>query len=251
MRGRTPGARALAAALAAGALASGCTDIGQPTPSQARVAWVAYPETVRTGETFSFEFAGPVSDNSCGRLDTAVVSVTDSSVEVEGRRSLFLEAMCSQDRRSFYQVRALRIPAAGSYRIRTRDGVALGTMVAVDSGEFSAMVTRGLGTLRLGGGCAFLGPGWAANQRPFALRGLSGGLRRLAGTDTLVHVEGTLAGYSLCGGFGTRPSIRVDTAWATGRTGDDWYASPSGSRNGPDGPTTSGSEEHREQGEEP
>ena len=225
-RGRGVAVLALATAAAAG----GCLDPGEPTPSPATVAWVAYPETVRTGETFSFEFAGPVSHNSCGRLDTAAVTITDSTLEVEARRSVFLDAMCSDDRRSFYQVRALRIGRSGRYSIRS-GGRDLGALVATDSARFSAMTARGYGTLRSGGGCLFLGPGWAANQRPLALRGLPEEMRRLADTDTLVHVEGRLVGFSMCGGFGSRPTIRVEAARATGRTGADWY---------PEGPAGTG-----------
>lgn len=251
MRAPTPIGRSVGVALAATVLAGGCMDPGPPTPSPARVAWAAYPDTVRTGETFSFEFAGPLSDDSCSRLDTAGVAVTDSTLEVSARRSVFREAMCSEDRRSFYQVRALRIRRAGRYGVRTRDGGSLGTLVAVDSGRFSPMTTRGLGTLRAGGGCIFLGPGWAANQRPFSLRDLPEGLRRLAGTDTLVRVDGTLVGYSLCGGFGSRPSIRVDTAWATDRTGADWYSGPAGTLPAGTDTTTSRTADDRHRGEKP
>lgn len=210
-------------ALAAAAAATGCLDIGEPTPSPARVAWVAYPETVVTGETFSFEAAGPISDDSCGRLDTAAVALTDSTVEVSARREVFLEALCSDERRSWYRVRSMEVERPGRYPVRAGGGWDAGTLVAVDSGRFSVLTARGLGTLRAGGGCVFFGPGWANNQRPFALRGLSPGLERLAGTDTLVHVVGRLIGYSLCGGFGSRPAIRVDSARATGRTGAGWY----------------------------
>lgn len=246
MRGG-PGAGAAALAMAV-VVAAGCLDPGDPTPAPARVAWAAWPETVVVDETFSFELAGPISLNSCGRLDTATVAVTDSTLELTARRSVFLEAMCSEDRRSFYQVRPLRVERAGRYRIRTGEGDDLGTLVAVDSGRFSGMTARGRGTLRTGGGCVFLGPGWAQNQRPFALRGLPARMERLAGTDSLVHVEGRLHGFSLCGGFGSRPSIRVDTAWATGRTGEDWYPHPP--EPDPAGPSTPGAENVREQGEE-
>lgn len=246
LRGRRAG---VALVLAGAALAIGCLDPGEPTEAPARIAWVAYPETVRTGETFSLEFAGPISPNSCGRLDTATVALADSVLQLDVRRSVFLDAMCSDDRRSFYQVRPLRLERAGRYHIRARGGGDLGTLVAVDSGRFSPMTTRGAGTLRAGGGCVFLGPGWATNQRPFALRNLPERLRRLAGTDTLVHVEGQLVGYSLCGGFGSRPSIRVDTARATGRTGADWYPEPPEPDAGR--PTERGAEHEREWGDEP
>lgn len=241
------GGAAAVLALAAVAASAACLDPGEPTAADARVAWVAYPETVRTGETFSFEFAGPISHGSCGRLDTARVAVTDAAIEVEARRSLYLEAMCSDDRRSFYQVRALRIDRPGRYEIRS-GGRSLGALVASDSGRFSAMTARGLGTLRSGGGCVLLGPGWASNQRPLALRDPPERVRRLADTDTLVHVEGRLIGFSLCGGFGSRPAVRVDSARATGRTAADWY--PEGVTGAGQGGTEPRSDQDREQGGE-
>lgn len=223
--------------LALGAV--GCLDPGEPTPGPARVTWAAYPDTVVTGQVFSLELAGPVSLNSCGRLDTAGVVVGDSTIRLSARRSVFLDAMCSDDRISFYQVRAMTVEEPGSYRVRAEDGSALGTLVAVDTGAFSAMGTRGWGTLRTGGGCLFLGPGWAANQRPFALRGAPEELRGVAGTDTLVWVEGRLVGFALCGGYGSRPAIRVDRARVTDSIGADWYPERT---NGERAPTTRGSE---------
>ena len=202
---------------------TGCLDIGEPVPGPARVAWAAYPDTVVVGELFSFEFAGPVSPNSCGRLDTARVVVGDSVVRLSAERSLFPEAMCSDDRISYYEVRPMSLDRAGTYRVVTEDGRPLGSLVAVDSGTFSAMKTRGWGTLHAGGGCLFFGPGWNENQRPFALRGAPEELRRVAGTDTLVRVEGTLAGFALCGGFGSRPAIRVRSARVTDSTAASWY----------------------------
>lgn len=210
--------------LALGAV--GCLDPGEPTPGPARVTWAAFPDTVVAGEVFSFELAGPVSVNSCGRLDTATVVLGDSTIGLSARRSVFLDAMCSDDRISFYQVRAVTVGEPGSYRVHAEDGRELGTLVAVDTGAFSAMGTRGWGTLRAGGGCLFLGPGWAANQRPFALRGATDELRRVAGTDTLVWVEGKLVGFSLCGGYGSRPAIRVDRARVTDSVASDWYPEP-------------------------
>lgn len=215
-----------AALVAAGAGSTSCLDPGEPTPGPAEVAWAAYPDTVVTGNVFSFEFAGPVSLNSCGRLDTATVALEDSTIRLSARRSVFREAMCSDDRISFYQVRPMTVEEAGSYAVRAAAGRALGTLVAVDSGTFSPMGTRGWGTLRVGGGCLFFGPGWANNQRPFALRGAPGELGRLAGTDTLVHVEGRLVGFSLCGGYGSRPAIRVDRARVTDSVASDWYPEP-------------------------
>lgn len=223
---REGGARArLGSLLAAAAALAGtaCLDVGEPTRSVARVAWAAYPDTVVVGELFSFELAGPVSLNSCGRLDTARVVVGDSVIRLSAERSVFLEAMCSDDRISFYDVRPLALDRAGAYRVRTEDGRDLGTLVALDSGTFSPMRTRGWGTLRRGGGCLFFGPGWAANQRPFALRGAPEELRRVAGSDTLVRVDGTLVGFALCGGFGSRPAIRVRAARVTDSTGAAWY----------------------------
>lgn len=235
------------AALAAAVVVGGCVDPGEPTPSPARVAWIAHPETVRTGETFSFEMAGPTSTSGCGRLDTAVVTLTGSTVELEARRSVFLEAMCSDERGSWYRVRPLRIDRPGRYRIVDGDGRRLGTLVAAESARFSAMSARGLGTLGVGGGCVFLGPGWTDGQRPFALRGLPPELERLAGTDTLVHVVGRLVGHSLCGGYGSRPAIRVDSARATDRTGASWYPEPPA----PGGTEATGAEEEPQRGEEP
>ena len=217
---RTVGTAAFVTGLIA---ATGCLDVGEPTPGPARVAWAAYPDTVVVGELFSFEFAGPVSRNSCGRLDTARVVVGDSVVRLSAERSLFLEAMCSDDRISFYEVRPMAVGRAGTYRVVTEDGRPLDSLVAVDSGTFSAMGTRGWGTLHAGGSCLFFGPGWTENQRPFALRGAPAELRRVAGTDTLVRVGGTLAGFALCGGFGSRPAIRVRAARVTDSTAASWY----------------------------
>lgn len=217
---------------AAGAATAGCLDVGEPVPGPARVAWAAYPDTVVAGERFSFELAGPVSPNSCGRLDTARVVVGDSVVRLSARRSLFPEAMCSDDRISYYRVRPMSLDRPGTYRVRTEDGRDLGTLVALDSGSFSPVRTQGWGTLREGGGCLFFGPGWAANQRPFALRQSPPELRRAAGTDTLVWVRGTLVGFTLCGGFGSRPAIRVERSRVTDSTGSTWY---------PGDPTAAGS----------
>lgn len=211
-------------ALAATVLLSACWRVGEPVSDAALVTWAAYPDTVVVGETFSFEMGGPVAPNTCGRLDSASLAVEDTALVLSARRSVFEEAMCSDQRVSFYEARSLTLERAGSYAVRTARGRDLGRIVALDSGTFSPMRTVGDGTLREAGGCLFFGPGWASNQRPFALRGAGEELRRLAGTDSVVRVEGRLAGFLLCGGFGSRPSIRVDTAWTTGRTADDYYA---------------------------
>lgn len=215
--------RALPLAALPALLASACLVPGEPVADDAHVAWAAYPDTVVAGATFSFELAGPVARNTCGRLDTARVEVGDSTITLWARREVYPEAWCSDERVSFYEVRSMEMARPGRYTVRTADGRPLGTMMVRDSGTFSRVRTRGEGTLRSGGGCLFFGPGWGSNQRPFALRGAPPRLEALAGTDTVVRVEGVLLGFSLCGGFGSRPSIRVDTAWATGRTGDDWY----------------------------
>lgn len=201
---------------------SACLRIGEPSPDTARVTWAAYPETVLVDRVFSFEFAGPVALDTCGRLDTAIVAVGEDEIVLSARRSLF-DALCSGERVSYYEARPMSIPAAGRYPVRTAEGLELGTLVALDSGEFSRMRAVGVGTLQDAGGCTVFGAGWASNQRPFALRGLSAPMAMLAGTDTLVRVEGTLVGYSLCGGFGSRPTIRVREARALGRTGSSWY----------------------------
>lgn len=200
----------------------GCWRIGEPTPDEAIVSWAAYPDTVVVGESFAFELAGPVSPTTCGRLDTALVSVSEGEIELSAERSVF-DATCSRERVSFYEARSFVMERAGEYRVRTRRGLGLGRMVAVDSGRFSAMVAIGEGTIRSVGGCWLFGPGWAANQRPFALRGISDQIAAEAGTDRIVFVRGRFAGFTLCGRWGSRPSIRVDTAWVTDRRGADYY----------------------------
>lgn len=211
---------------AAAVVGTACWRVGEPTPDDARVTWTAYPETVRVGETFSFEAAGPVSRNSCARLDTVVVSVTDTALRVSARRSLF-DTMCPDDRVSFYHARPLSMPAAGRYPVITAEGKRLGALIAVDSGDFSLMRTVGEGTVRTGGGCLFFGPGWANNQRPFALEGAPESLRSAADTDRVVWVRGTLYGFSLCGNYGSRPRILVDSARVTPHRAPDYYY-PSG-----------------------
>ena len=46
---------------------------------------------------------------------------------------------------------------------------------------------------------------------------------REAGTDRVLHVRGRLRGFISCGNWGSRPRIRVDTAWATDRRVGDLY----------------------------
>ncbi|MFQ5690855.1 MAG: hypothetical protein ACE5HQ_11345 [Gemmatimonadota bacterium] len=199
-----------------------CLQTGEPTPDAALVTWAAYPETVRIGKTFSFEFAGPVAPNGCARLDTAMLAIPDFTVELSARRSTF-DALCARQRVSFYAMRPLKIERAGRYRVRTAEGLYLGTLIAVDSGRVSTMKSVGEGTVRGAGGCWLFGPGWAANQRPFALRGAPRAVLLQAGTDRVVHVEGRLIGFAACGRYGSRPTIRVDTAWVTDRRGADYY----------------------------
>lgn len=225
-RARTGAAAGLlAVTLALGA----CWRIGEPTESAALVTWAAYPDTVVVGAVFSFEFAGPVTPNTCGRLDTAIVTVGDSTIDLSARRSVY-DTACSRDLVSFYEARPLRIERSGAYQVRTAGGRGLGRLVAVDSGSFSRMRTQGEGTVREVGGCWLFGPGWLGNQRPFALRGAPPGvLEEAEERDRILHVEGSLAGFALCGAFGSRPSVRVDTAWVEDRGVEDYYA-PRGGR---------------------
>lgn len=187
------------------------------------MAWAAFPDTVVAGETFPFEFAGPITPDACGRLDTAVVAVTDTSVELSARRTTF-ETMCAETPIAFYEVRALALPA-GRYVVRA-GAVELGGIVALAEGAFSAMRAAGSGTVERAGGCILFGPGQLGNQRPFALVGPPGQLEALdgaLGTRRLVDVRGTLSGFTLCGSFGSRPAIRVSEARALERSADDYY----------------------------
>ncbi len=131
--------------------------------------------------------------------------------------------MCSEERRSFYEVHPLRMERPGRRAVRTDAGLELGVLVAVDTGAFSGVRTIGEGTLRAAGGCVLFSPGWSADQRLFALGRLPDDLDRAAGTDQVVRVEGTLLGYSLCGPFGSVPTVQVRSARVTGRTGEDYY----------------------------
>lgn len=204
-------------------LGLGCWRIGEPTGSDAEVTWAAFPDTVVVGQTFSFEFAGPVSPNACGRLDTAVVRLEGPELRLSGRRSVY-DTMCADSPVAFYEARPLQIDSAGRYRVSAGE-IEFGEIVAVDSGRFSSMRARGEGTVAEAGGCLLFGPGWIGNQRPFVLRGAPVDVRAEVDTGRRVHVVGALAGFSLCGAFGSRPVIAVDTAWVTGRGIDDYYRS--------------------------
>lgn len=219
---RTAALAAVASCGAALAL-SGCWRTGEPTPGPALVTWAAYPESVRVGEPFLFEFAGPVAPNQCGRLDTATLAVEEDGIRLAARRSTF-RAVCAGQRVSFYEARSLRIARAGRYPVRTAQGLELGTLVATDSGPFSRIRTIGLGTVHEAAGCRLFGPGWVGNQRVFALSGAPPAVREAAGTDRVVGVRGDLLGFTLCGWYGSRPTIRVDSAWVTDRAGADWYS---------------------------
>jgi len=204
-------------------LTAACWRIGEPTESAAVVSWAAFPDTVVVGQTFSFEFAGPVSPNACGRLDTALVSVEDGAIRLSGRRSVY-DTMCSDSPVAFYEARPLEIEAPGRYRVFA-DGRELGRIVAVDSGRFTPMKARGEGTVTEAGGCLLFGPGWVGNQRPFVLHGAPEAIRSESDTGRRVHVSGVLAGFSMCGSFGSRPTIVVDTAWVTEQRVEDYYES--------------------------
>jgi len=219
---RGAGARLLAAALVP--VAASCWRLGQPTPGPALVTWAAYPDTVVAGKTFPFEIAGPVAPNTCGRLDTTTVTVTDTAILVAARRSVYRSVFCSGSRVSFYVPRPLSIARAGRYPVLAADGRRLGVLVALDSGAFSPERTVGEGTVRHGGGCLLFGPGWASNQRPFALQDAPDRIEALAGTDSVVRIVGPLSGFAQCGGVGSRPVIRVDSAVVTGRLAAHWYA---------------------------
>lgn len=200
-----------------------CWRIGEPVEREAVVSWAAFPDTVVAGQLFSFEFAGPVSPDACGRLDTALVQVRGREIHLSGRRSVY-DTMCSNSPVAFYEARPFQIDVAGIYEVRAEE-LGLGRIVAVDSGRFSPMRARGEGTVTEAGGCLLFGPGWVGNQRPFALRGAGPDLQSEVDTGRRVHVIGDLAGFRLCGPFGSRPVIAVDTSWVTDRTVDDYYRS--------------------------
>lgn len=202
-------------------LGAACWRIGEPTESAAEIVWAAFPDTVVTGQTFSFEFAGPVSPNACGRLDTAVVRFDGFDIRLSGTRSVY-DTMCADSPVAFYEARPLQIDTAGTYRV-VANGLLLGHLVAVDSGRFSPMKARGEGTLAEAGGCLLFGPGWVGNQRPFVLRGAPAAIRAEVDTERRVSIVGTLAGFSLCGAFGSRPVIQVDSARVTDRRIEDYY----------------------------
>ena len=193
------------------------------------VAWAAFPESVQVGSTFLFEFAGPISPTACGRLDTATIETGLDDITVGARRSTF-EAVCANQRISFYEARPVIIDRPGTYTVRSDDGREFGTMVATDSGPFSAIYVRGDGTLREIAGCILFGPGWVGNQRLFSLSGTPPDVRAVAGSDRIVHVRGVLRGFASCGSWGSRPRIRLDTAWVTDRDASDWYGSPDSPR---------------------
>ena len=211
----------LAALALAVLLAAGCWRLGEAEQSEALVTWVAYPETVRVNEPFSFEFGGPVSPDQCGRLDTATLAVTDSSIELAARRSTF-RTLCAPQHVSFYEARPMTIATPGEYHVRSSTGIDLGTLVATDTGSFSSVRTWGEGTIREAAGCWLFGPGWIGSQRVFALDGLTPELREV-GTQRVIYVKGQLRGFGDCGNWGSRPRIRVDTAWATDRRVGDLY----------------------------
>ncbi|MFW6084541.1 MAG: hypothetical protein ACODAA_04950, partial [Gemmatimonadota bacterium] len=202
-------------------LVQGCWRIGEPTTSEAVVTWAAFPDTVVAGETFPLEFAGPITPNACGRLDTATVAVTDTSLELSARRVTY-ETMCADNPIGFYEVRALELPP-GEFAVRAGE-LELGRIVSREDGGFAPMLAVGTGTLERAGGCLIFGPGQFGNQRPFALRGTAatdGSLDAAVGSRRLVHVRGTLSGFTLCGSFGSRPSIRVSEARILDRTAHD------------------------------
>ena len=200
----------------------GCWRIGEPVESDVLVTWAAYPDTVIVGKVFSFEFAGPVTPDACGRLDTAVVEIGEAEIQLSGRRSVY-DTMCSDSPVGFYEARPLVIERAGVYEVHAVGGEPLGRIVAVDTGSFSSVRAIGRGTVRDVESCLLFGPGRLGNQRPFALRGRIPDAVRGATEVDVVDVRGTLAGFSLCGLYGSRPAIRVDTAWVTGQLADDYY----------------------------
>ena len=86
------------------------------------------------------------------------------------------------------------------------------------------MHVSGEGTVRARGGCTLFGPGRLGNQRPFALRGDVGEVTEALDADRVVWIRGTLSGFSSCGSFGSRPTIRVDETAIREGTSSDYYA---------------------------
>ena len=199
---------------------SGCWEIGEPTPSDAIVSWAAFPDTVVAGEVFSMEFAGPITPDACGRLDTATVAIGDSSVVLQASR-LTYDTTCPDTPISFYEARPLQLPE-GTYTIRSESRI-FGQVVAVDSGSFSRMGAVGEGTVDVGGGCTLFGPGRLGNQRPFALLGDIGDVTTVAGSNRVVWVRGDLSGFTLCDSFGSRPAIRVSEWEIRDGASEDYY----------------------------
>lgn len=184
------------------------------------MSWAAFPDTVVAGEVFSLEFAGPITPTACGRLDTATVTVTDSTVFLAARR-LTYETACSKTPISFYEAHPLRL-TAGTYLVLGARRT-FGRIVAVESGRFSRMRVFGEGTVRARGGCILFGPGRLGNQRPFALVGDTREVAPALDTDRVVWIRGTLSGFSLCGSFGSRPAIRVVEVTIRDGTSKDYY----------------------------
>ncbi|MDH3297547.1 MAG: hypothetical protein OEM96_04625 [Gemmatimonadota bacterium] len=203
------------------AAVTACWRIGDPTSDDALVSWAAFPDTVVSGEVFSMEFAGPITPNACGRLDTATVSVTDSTVFLDARR-LTYDTSCLDTPISFYEARALRL-TAGTYLVRGAHRE-FGQIVALDSGRFSVMRASGEGTVQAREGCALFGPGRLGNQRPFALLGSLDQLGPALDTDRVVWVRGALSGFVSCGDFGSRPAIRVESVEVREGTSEEYYA---------------------------
>jgi len=202
-------------------IAAGCWRIGEPTSSEALVSWAAFPDTVIAGEVFSLEFAGPITPNSCGRLDTATVAVTDSTVFLRASRVTY-DTSCPRTPVSFYQARAMQLDQ-GTYSV-VGERQTFGQIVALDSGSFSRMHVSGEGTVRASGGCTLFGPGRLGNQRPFALVGNTGLITGSLDADRVVWIRGTLSGFALCGSFGSRPAIRVEETAIRDGSSEDYYA---------------------------
>jgi len=97
-------------ALIAALLSTACWRIGEPTESAAVITWAAFPDTVVVGQPFSFEFAGPVSPDACGRMDTAIVHIEGSVIRLSGRRSVY-DTMCANSPVAFYEARPLLLSA--------------------------------------------------------------------------------------------------------------------------------------------